>query len=257
MRRTPMTRSTASALVTAFWLLTGSARLVDAQASSSILGFNAANSTAEESLERRFDGQLDPKELRDWLQRMSSAPNDIGSRHNRENAEFLLGQFRRWGWDAKIETFYVWYPQPKRQLLEMTEPSSYMARLHEPPIAGDSTSGSAALTALPPFGAYGADGDVSGTLVYVNYGMPADYAELDRRGISVEGKIVLSRYGDDWRGIKARLAHQHGAIGCIVYSDPHEDGFSAETCTRRADGDRPTACSADLSWIRPFTRVTP
>jgi N-acetylated-alpha-linked acidic dipeptidase len=220
-----MTRLTAVVLATAFWLLTGSARLVAAQASSSMLGFNAANSTAEESLERRFDGQLDPKELRAWLQRMSSAPNDIGSRHNRENAEFLLGQFRRWGWEAKIETFYVWYPQPKRQLLEMTAPSSYIARLHEPPVAGDGTSGSAAGTALPPFGAYGADGDVSGTLVYVNYGMPADYAELDRRGISVEGKIVLSRYGDDWRGIKTRLAHQHGAIGCIVYSDPHEDGY--------------------------------
>jgi N-acetylated-alpha-linked acidic dipeptidase len=211
--------------LTVVWLLASGIGLLNAEPSPSMLGFNAAKAITEQSLEQRYDEQLDTKDLRDWMQRMSSAPNHLGSPHNRENAEFLLEQFRQWGWDAKIETFYIWYPQPKYQFLEMTSPRSYKARLHEPPVAGDGRSGSAANTALPPFGAYGADGDVDGALVYVNYGMPADYAELDRRGISVEGKIVLSRYGDDWRGIKARLAHQHGAIGCIVYSDPHEDGY--------------------------------
>jgi N-acetylated-alpha-linked acidic dipeptidase len=209
----------------AVWLLASRTGLANAELSPSMLGFNAADATTEHSLEQRFDGELDPKDLRAWLQLTSSAPNHIGSPHNRKNAEFLLQQFRQWGWDAKIETFYIWYPQPKHQLLEMTSPRSYTARLHEPPVTGDRTSGSAARTALPPFGAYGADGDVRGILVYVNYGMPADYAELDRRGVSVKGKIVLGRYGDDWRGIKTRLAYQHGAIGCIVYSDPHEDGY--------------------------------
>ena len=220
-----MNRTTVVTSMTAFWLLTSGADLVNAEASPPMLGFNDTDSATEQSLEQRFDGQLDPKDLRAWLKLMSSAPNDIGSPHNRKNAEFLLEQFRQWGWDAKIETFYIWYPQPKHQLLQMTSPRSYTARLHEPPIAGDSTSGPPARTALPPFGVYGADGDVSGGLVYVNYGMPGDYAELDRRGISVKGQIVLSRYGDDWRGIKARLAHQHGSIGCIVYSDPHDDGY--------------------------------
>jgi N-acetylated-alpha-linked acidic dipeptidase len=223
--RPPMTRSATTISASALCLLASLSNLSNAAAAPSMLGFNAANSLTEQSLEQRFDEQLDPKELRGWLQLMSSAPNHIGSPHNLQNAEFLLGQFHRWGWDAKIETFYVWYPQPKRQMLEMTSPDSYAARLHEPPIAGDGTSDAAARTALPPFAAYGADGDVSGTLVYVNYGLPADYAELDRRGISVKGKIVLSRYGEAWRGIKARLAYQHGAIGCIVYSDPHDDGY--------------------------------
>jgi N-acetylated-alpha-linked acidic dipeptidase len=219
-----MTRSTTTALG-ALCLLASLSDLVNAAAAPSMLGFSAANSITEQSLEQRFDEQLDPRELRAWLQQMSSAPNHIGSPHNLQNADFLLKQFRRWGWDATLETFYIWYPQPKRQLLEMTSPVLYTARLHEPPIAGDSTSDAAARTALPPFGAYGADGDVSGTLVYVNYGLPADYAELDRRGISVKGKIVLSRYGGAWRGIKTRLAYQHGAVGCIVYSDPHDDGY--------------------------------
>ncbi len=190
-----------------------------------MFGFNAGQSSTEQSLEKRFDGKLDARDLRGWLQQMSSAPNHVGSPHNRKNAEFLLEQFRKWGWDSTIETFYIWYPQPVRQLLEMTAPHRYTARLHEPRVTGDRTSGEATRTALPPFGAYGADGDVTGTLVYGNYGMPADYAELDRRGISVKGSIVLSRYGEDWRGIKARLAYEHGAIGCIVYSDPHEDGY--------------------------------
>ncbi len=107
-----------------------------------MLGFNAANATTEQSLEQRFDGELNPKDLRAWLQLTSSAPNHIGSPHNRKNAEFLLQQFRQWGWDAKIETFYIWYPQPKYQLLEMTSPRSYKARLHEPPVTGDRTSDS-------------------------------------------------------------------------------------------------------------------
>jgi N-acetylated-alpha-linked acidic dipeptidase len=220
-----MTLLTLATSVIAFLLLAGRAGAVTEEPSPAMLGFSAANAAKEFSLEQRFDAQLDSKELRSWLQLMSSAPNDLGSPHNRQNAEFILAQFRRWGWDAKIETFYIWYPQPKLQILEMTSPRAYTAHLHEPPVAGDGTSDSAARTALPPFGAYGADGDVNGALVYVNYGTPADYAQLDRLGINVKGKIVLSRYGSDWRGIKARLAYQHGAIGCVVYSDPQDDGY--------------------------------
>jgi N-acetylated-alpha-linked acidic dipeptidase len=78
---------------------------------------------------------------------------------------------------------------------------------------------------LPPFNAYSADGDAEAEIVYVNQGIPADYKDLERMGIDVRGKIVLARYGGSWRGIKPKVAYEHGAIGCILYSDPRDDGY--------------------------------
>lgn len=188
-----------------------------------LIGFTASGSLAQRSLEQHFDAQLDPQDLRTWLESMSAQPNHVGSPHDRQNAEFMLEKFRRWGWDAHIETFSVLYPTPIEERLELTAPVRFVASLHEPAMAGDRTSSIA--TVLPPYAAYGADGDVAGELVYVNYGMPDDYKELERRGISVEGRIVIARYGGGWRGTKPRTAYEHGAIGCIIYSDPHEEGY--------------------------------
>ena len=133
-------------------------------------------------------------------------------------------KFKEWGWDARIETFYVLYPTPKSESLELVAPVPYKARLLEPPVAGDRTSDHTA-GGLPPYNIYGADGDVTADLVYVNFGTPEDYVELERRGIDVRGKIVIARYGACWRGLKPKLAQEHGAVGCIIYSDPHEDGY--------------------------------
>jgi N-acetylated-alpha-linked acidic dipeptidase len=191
-----------------------------------MFGFSAAHAEAEQALERRFDGELRAEQLRDFLQRMASEPNQVGSAHDKANAEFMLQQFRAWGWDAQIETFDVLYPTPKKVSLDLVAPTTYHARLHEPPIDGDKTSAKGA-GALPPYNVYGADGDVTAELVYVNFGSREDYQELDRRGISVKGKIVIARYGGGWRGLKPKLAHEHGAIGCLIYSDPHEDGYAA------------------------------
>jgi N-acetylated-alpha-linked acidic dipeptidase len=206
-------------------LLVGMNLLAGAEETLPMLGFNARGAAEELSLEKSFDDRIDPAELRTWLQQMSAEPNHVGSPHDKVNAEFMLSQFRQWGWEADIETFYVLYPTPKRQLLEMTAPRSFTARLHEPAIVGDRTSSSAAHAGLPPYAVYGADGDVTAELVYVNYGMQDDYKELDRRGITVKGRIVLARYEGGWRGIKPKLAYAHGAIGCIIYSDPRDDGY--------------------------------
>ena len=201
-----------------------------------MLGFTAAGATQEQSLEQRFDAQLNPAELRGWLQQMSSAPNQVGSPHDKANAEFMLGLFKQWGWDAHIETFDVLYPTPKEEKLELVAPDTYTAKLHEPPVPGDRTSD--AQGALPPYNVYGADGDVTAPLVYVNYGMPDDYKELARRGIDVKGKIVIVRYGGGWRGLKPELAYEHGAVGCLIYSDPRDDGY-AEGDTYPQGGWRP------------------
>jgi len=189
-----------------------------------MLGFNPVGAVAQQSLEQRFDAQLDPADLRSWLKQLSSEPNQVGSPHDKANAEFMLAKFREWGWDAHIETFSVLYPTPKKEALQLLGPHPYTATLKEPVIAGDATSGLQG--ALPPYNVYGGDGDVTAELVYANYGMPDDYKDLARRGIDVRGKIVITRYGGGWRGLKPKLAQEHGAVGCLIYSDPHDDGYA-------------------------------
>jgi N-acetylated-alpha-linked acidic dipeptidase len=189
-----------------------------------LTGFSSAGAAAEAQLEQRFDSDLSAADLRAWLQQMSSAPNHVGSPHDKANAEFQLAKFREWGWDASIETFSVLYPTPTEVSVELVAPTHFKARLSEPPIEGDSTS-TQTKDELPPYNVYGADGDVTGELVYVNQGMPDDYKELEREGISVKGRIVLTRYGGGWRGLKPKLAYEHGAVGCLIYSDPRDDGY--------------------------------
>jgi N-acetylated-alpha-linked acidic dipeptidase len=189
-------------------------------------GFSPGAVAAQAQLEARFDSDLSAAEQRAWMEQMASEPNHVGSVHDKANAEFMLQKFREWGWDASIETFSVLYPTPREVLVELIEPTHFTAKLREPPIEADSTS-SKTKDELPAYNVYGADGDVTAELVYVNQGMPDDYKELERRGVSVKGRIVLARYGGGWRGLKPKLAYEHGAIGCLIYSDPRDDGYGA------------------------------
>src|ERR1700733_2534400 len=186
-----------------------------------------AASSEETALFARFDAAIHPDDLRDWMKLLASEPNHVGSPHDKANAEWVLAQFKSWGWDAHIESFDVLYPTPIHEALEMVSPRPFKAMLQEPPIPGD-TSARAKEPALPAYLAYQGDGDVRGELVYVNYGMKDDYDALERLGVDVKGKIVIARYGHGWRGLKPKLAYEHGAIGCIVYSDPRDDGYSQE-----------------------------
>lgn len=165
-----------------------------------------------------------PDNMRQAMRRLSARPHHVGSAYDRDNAEWILARFREWGWDARIETFDVLFPTPKERLVEMIEPKHFTLALDEPALAIDPTSGQKA-DQLPTYNAYSTDGDVTGPLVYVNYGLPEDYEQLDRRGISVKGAIVLARYGRSWRGIKPKVAAEHGAVGCLIYSDPRDDGY--------------------------------
>ncbi|MCX6570520.1 MAG: M28 family peptidase [Candidatus Aminicenantes bacterium] len=176
------------------------------------------------SLEKQFDSYLSPADLRARLKRLSAHPHHVGSPYDKENAEFILSQYKTWGFDARIEEFSALFPTPKTRLLEMTAPVKYTAVLKEPPLKEDSTSNKV-VEQLATYNAYSIDGDVTGDLIYVNYGIPSDYDELERMGIDVQGKIVITRYGGSWRGIKPKVAAEHGAIGCLIYSDPKDDGF--------------------------------
>ena len=194
------------------------------QSTKKMLGFSPDASSKQQSLEKDFDAQLQSENIKSWLKSMSSEPNQVGSPHNKANAEFTLAKFKEFGWDAHIETFSVLYPTPKKVQVQLIAPTQYDAVLHEPPIPSDPST-DITKDVLPPYNAFGGDGDVTGELVYANYGLPDDYAELARRGIDVRGKIVITRYGGGWRGLKPELAQEHGAIGCLIYSDPHEDGY--------------------------------
>jgi N-acetylated-alpha-linked acidic dipeptidase len=181
----------------------------------------------EATLESNFDARIHPNDLRDWMKLLASQPNHVGSPHNKANADRILGWFKTWGWDARIETFSVLYPTPISETVELVAPKPFKATLQEPPIPGDS-SATATEPALPAYVDFQGDGNVSAGLVYVNYGMQDDYKTLDRLGVSVKGKIVIARYGSGWRGLKPKLAQDHGAIGCIIYSDPAKDGYSVD-----------------------------
>ena len=168
----------------------------------------------------------DPKNLRAYMERLSARPHNVGSPYDKDNAEWILGKFKEFGLEAHIETFSVLFPTPKERLVELVDGGPHFtAKLQEPPVPEDPTSNQTA-EQLPTYNAYSIDGDVTAPLVYVNYGVPEDYEVLERRGISVKGAIIIARYGKSWRGIKPMVGAEHGAVGCIIYSDPRDDGYS-------------------------------
>jgi N-acetylated-alpha-linked acidic dipeptidase len=202
-----------------------------------MLGFTSANAKVELELEKRFKAIPDPQRMRANMELLSARPHHVGSPYDKQNADWILSQYKEWGWDAHIETFDVLFPTPRTRLLEM---GKFRAKLEEPTVPVDPTSGQKD-EQLPTYNAYSPDGDVTAPLIYVNYGVVEDYEQLARYGISVKGAIVLARYGHSWRGIKPKLAAEHGAIGCIIYSDPADDGYSEDAVfpngpMRPADG---------------------
>ena len=161
------------------------------------------------------------------MRRLSARPHHVGSVYGRDNAEWMAARFKEWGWDVAIERYDVLFPTPRERVVELVAPTSFKASLREPPVSVDPTSGQAD-EQLPAYNAYSIDGDVTAPLVYVNYGRPVDYEELERRGVSVKGAIVIARYGASWRGIKPKVAAEHGAVGCLIYSDPADDGYALD-----------------------------
>jgi N-acetylated-alpha-linked acidic dipeptidase len=194
------------------------------QGQPAMRGYSTGDAAAEREWEGKLRAMPDPANIRAYVERMSARPHHVGSPYDQDNAEWILAHLKEWGLDATIESFDVLFPTPKERLLEMVEPTRFTARIAEPTVAVDPTSSQHA-EQLPTYNAYSKDGDVTAPLVYVNYGIPADYEELDRLGISVKGAIVIARYGGSWRGIKPKVAAEHGAVGCLIYSDPRDDGY--------------------------------
>jgi N-acetylated-alpha-linked acidic dipeptidase len=191
----------------------------------SFTGYSAESARVERDWETKFRAIPNPENLRAYMQHLSARPHNVGSPYDKENAEWIAAHLKEWGWDTHIETFDILYPTPKERAVELVDGGPrFVAKLQEPPIPEDPTSNQQA-EQLPTYNAYSIDGDVTAPLVYVNHGIPSDYDQLERMGISVKGAIVIARYGGSWRGIKPKVAAEHGAVGCLIYSDPANDGY--------------------------------
>ena len=196
-----------------------------ADAPVTLRGYPQAAATSEIQWEKKFRDIPQPDRMREDMRRLSARPHHVGSPYDKDNAEWIAAQLRSYGLDAKIETFDTLFPTPLERSLELLEPRKYTAKLEEPALPEDPTTNQKS-EQLPTYNAYSIDGDVTGPVVYVNYGTPADYDQLQRMGISVSGAIVIARYGESWRGIKPKVAAEHGALGALIYSDPRDDGYN-------------------------------
>ena len=214
-----------------------------APALAPLRGFTPDQWKAEHDLEEQAKALPQAERLRIYMDRIAGKPHHAGSPGSKAVADYLATQLTEWGLDTRIETFQALIPYPTTRALEMTSPVRFKAKLAEPAIPED--PGTAQDNQLPTFNAYGASGDVTAPLLYVNYGQPEDYEYLKKQGIDIKGKIVIARYGRSWRGLKPKLAQDNGAVGCLIYSDPREDGYFPERCVPAADPcARLTGCSA-------------
>nr|WP_297788770.1 transferrin receptor-like dimerization domain-containing protein [uncultured Allomuricauda sp.] len=199
--------------------------VISVSAQDNIIGFSETASEAQEQLEADYEKQLSADNLDQWMKRMAAEPHWVGTEYGEENVKWMEKQFKSWGYKTKIDTYHVLFPYPKVRLLELTAPTQYTAKLEAVPVEGDPYTAQGDKL-LPSYNAFSTDGDVEAELVFVNYGIPSDYEELEKLGIDVKGKIVIAKYYGSWRGIKPKLAAEKGAIGCIIYSDPEDDGYA-------------------------------
>ncbi len=203
-----------------------------------IRGFSTEGAKAQHALEDKMDAAIKPGNLDSWMKRMTAKPHHLGSAYDKENAEFIEAQFKSWGYQTEIAEYHVLMPTPKVRELTLISPHQYSAILKEDAVAGDPTSDQD--NRLPPYVAYSPDGDVTAEVVFVNQGLKADYEDLARRGIDVKGKIVIAKFGGSWRGIKPKLAEEMGAIGCIMYTDPGDDGYAKGDVYPKGTAKHPT-----------------
>ncbi|HMJ16767.1 MAG TPA: M28 family peptidase, partial [Gemmatimonadaceae bacterium] len=207
------------------FLISTALAVAPSPADAPLRGFFPQSVQTQRDLESRFRAMPDGARMKEAMRRLSARPHHVGSAYDKDNAEWILSQFKSYGWDAHIENFDVLFPTPVDRVVELVAPTTFKASLQETALPGDPTSNQQS-EQLPSYNAYSIDGDVTGPLVFVNYGIPADYEELEQRGISVKGAIVIAKYGGSWRGIKPKVAAEHGAIGCLIYSDPRDDGYA-------------------------------
>jgi len=207
-------------------LLLPTARFVFSQGSNAapLDGFSANTSATQRRWEELFRSVPAPTSAREHLRRLTLEPHIAGTKEDYATAVYVRDQMKSYGLNAELKEYNVWLPYPKTTpIVELITQRRQRLSVTEAIVPGDPTSSNPKIT--PLFNGYSASGDVTGPLVYANYGLPGDYEELKKVGVDVKGKIVIVRYGNSFRGVKAKVAEDNGAVGCIIYSDPADDGY--------------------------------
>ncbi len=186
-------------------------------------GFSPASAAREVALEARLRAGPDTAMARRHSHFLAGETHVAGTARQMATADYVLRQMASWGLDTMRATYRVYIPFQDSSVVELVAPVAERLRLDEPPVAGDPTSQQ---PQWPAMNGYSGNGDVTAGVIYVNYGLPTDYALLDSLGVSVTGRVVIARYGRSFRGIKAREAEAHGAGALLLYSDPGDDGYA-------------------------------
>jgi len=193
-----------------------------AQQSPTLTGYTPANAARERDVESRAIARPSPEIASRLSKDLSKETHVAGTPAQARTRDYVISEMKKMGIETEVRAYDVWMPHPVSVHAARVSPNPRELRLPEPPVPGDPTS---ALPQYPTVNGYSGEGDVTADVVYVNYGLIEDYAQLDSLGISVKGKIAIARYGRSFRGIKAREAEKHGAVGLFIYSDPQDDGY--------------------------------
>src|ERR1700678_945275 len=187
-----------------------------------IFGFR--DTAAENAAEARFLAVPDPKLAEEHLRTLTQAPHMAGTPEDKATADYVAQKFRAAGLDTEIVEYKVWMNYPLEISVDVTAPAG--VEMHGPTrehLDGDPYDDDPRV--VMPFNSMSPSGDAEADVVYANYGTPEDFAKLEKLKIDVRGKIVLVRYGQNFRGVKEFIAQEHGAAGVILYSDPFDDGW--------------------------------
>jgi len=193
-----------------------------AESGTAIFGFRDSN--AETAVEQKFAAVPDAKLAEQHLRILTQAPHIAGSPEDKATADYVAGKFREAGLETETVEYRVWFNYPSEISVDVTAPAG--VTMHGPSrehVDGDPYQDDARI--VMPYNAMSPSGDVEAEVVYANYGSPDDFSKLEQMKIDVRGKIVVCRYGQNFRGVKALVAQEHGAAGLIIYSDPHDDGW--------------------------------
>jgi len=210
----PMVRSSIAALILMAGPLAGQ---------TSMPGYSSTSTSAQRDIEADVINRPLPATAAALSRALSMQPHMSGTPAQARTRDYVIGQMKSWGLETEVRSYKIWMPHPVTTRVWRIAPDPVELNLQEGPVAEDTTSVS--FPQVLPFNGYGAAGDVRGEVVYVNYGLIEDYAQLDSMGVSVKGKIAIARYGRSFRGIKAREAEKNGAVGLLIYSDPADDGY--------------------------------
>jgi N-acetylated-alpha-linked acidic dipeptidase len=223
----PLRGITTISLVVILLILSANTRLGFAQALIDVPaldGFSTAGALAERRWEEQFRAVPASASAREHLRRLTLEPHVAGTKEDYATAIYVRDQLRSYGLTAELKEYQVWLNYPNTPgIIELITPRRERLAVREAVVSADPTSSNPGIT--PLFNGYSPSGDVTAPLVYANYGLPGDYDELKKAGVEVKGKIVIVRYGNSFRGVKAKVAEDQGAIGCIIYSDPADDGY--------------------------------